>query len=327
MNIVPSSYILAAAQYKSISKAAEKLGISQPALSAHIKKIEDQLGITIFDRSHKPLTLTDAGEIYLHYAKQSLELDKAFAQRISDLNDLATGNLVLGGASFFNVSYLPRAVNLYTRRYPGIKIEVIDGKMPEIIEKALNNEIDLFISPPWQQDERFSYERFLSERIFICVPPEWPINDSLSEQRLSIEQILSDSGKKETSLKTVDFRTFKEEPFVLLKEDQHIGNIMKQLFQRHGFSPKHSVAVEQTITSYAFTQAGVGISLITESTIKNSHLRDYPAFYLTDPDICQREIFIAYPKQKYLSRACKEFIGILKDSLGPFDKSDKRAIF
>ena len=57
MNIVPSSYILAAAQYKSISKAAEKLGISQPALSAHIKKIEDQLGITIFDRSHKPLTL------------------------------------------------------------------------------------------------------------------------------------------------------------------------------------------------------------------------------------------------------------------------------
>ncbi|MCI7302412.1 LysR family transcriptional regulator [Ihubacter massiliensis] len=318
MNIVPSSYVLAAAQYKSISKAAEKLGISQPALSAHLKKIEDQLGITIFDRSHKPLTLTDAGDIYLHYAKQALELDKAFEQRISDLNNLATGNLVLGGASFFNVSYLPKAVAEYTRRYPGIKIQVVDGKMPEIIEKALNNEIDLFISPPWQQDDRFSYERFLSERIFICVPPKWPINDALAEQRLSIDDILSDRKKEEASLKTVDFKRFENEPFVLLKDDQHIGNMMKQLFERHGFPPKRSVEVEQTITSYAFTLAGVGISLMTASTIKNSHLQDYPAFYLTDPDICQRDMFIAYPKQKYLSRACKEFVAVLKDSLESF---------
>ncbi|MCQ4635257.1 LysR family transcriptional regulator [Anaerovorax odorimutans] len=315
MNIVPSSYILVAAQYRSVSKAAEKLGISQPALSAHIRKVEEQLGITIFDRSHKPLTLTDAGEIYLQYAKQSLELDKAFSQRISDLEDLATGNLVLGGASFFNVSYLPAAVAEYSRRYPGIHIEVIDGKMPEIIDKALNNEIDLFISPPWKQDERFFYEPFLSERIFICVPPEWPINESLAELRVPYEQILSKDCDSAAPPGTVDFRVFKDESFVLLKDDQHIGNIMKQLFERHGFYPRRHIEVEQTMTSYAFTLAGAGISLMTESTIKNSHFRDYPAFYLTDPDICQRDIYLAYPKQKYLSRACKEFISILKDSL------------
>lgn len=321
MKIVPSNYILVTAQYGSMSKAAEKLGISQPALSAHIKKLEEQLGVTVFDRASKPLALTDAGRVYAAYTKKCLELENSLEAQLADLENLQIGNLVIGGASFFNISYLPKAVAAFAKGYPGIDIEVVDGKMPEIIEKALNNEIDLFMSPPWQQDERFCYEKVLSERIFLCVPPEWTVNDQLADRRISFEQI--QAGSQEKAVRPVDFRVFKDMPFVLLKEDQHIGNIMQQLFKRGRFVPAHHIEVEQTMTSYAFTLAGAGISLMTESTIQNSPLKDYPAFYITEPDICKRDMYIAYPKQKYLSRACKEFITVLKDSLAPAGQTEK----
>lgn len=317
------NYILEVHKMRSISKAAEKLKISQPALSAHIRKIEEGLGVPIFDRSVKPLQLTEAGQIYIDYMKRQIDLEKELQERISDLDCLRRGSLTIGGASFFNVSYLPEAVAQYMEKYPGIHISVIDGNLPEIIGKALNNELDLFLSPSWNMDERCCYEKFLSEKILICVPPDWPINERLKECRIPMEIILEgrlNSWIKKTKKPYVDFRAFREEPFVLLHKDQHIGNTMHQLFTRYGFSPKHRVAAEQTMTSYALTLAGAGISLMSESTVVKGHLRDYPAFYLTDLDVCARDMYIAYPKQKYLSRAGKEFILTLKNSLSALEE-------
>lgn len=319
MNHTPlSDYILVLLQYGSVSKAAEKLGISQPALSVHIKKIESQLGIQIFDRSQKPLKLTESGRIYVAYLKRSLELEKEFRQRLSDLSELKTGNLAIGGPSFFNISYLPETIAAYTKRFPGVHLEVVDGKMPEIIEKALKDEIDLFLSPSWQQDDRFHYERILSERIFVCVPASWPINERLKEHRVPASLILSKNNEKISSWERqhcIDFQLLREEPFVLLKEDQHIGNIMGCLFERYDFQPERFILAEQTITSYALTMAGAGISLITESVIQRGHVKEYPAFYITEPDLCRREMYVAYPKQRYLSQASKAFIALLKSKL------------
>lgn len=313
------NYILEIYKTSSISKAAERLNISQPALSAHIKKVEEQLGSQIFDRSVKPLRLTEAGEIYIDHMKKQMELDKELEEKLSDLACLKRGALAIGGATFFNVSYLPEAVGRFLQQYPGIDISIIDGSMPEIVEKALNNEVDLFIAPSWNLDRRCCYEKILHERIFICVPPNWQINERLRQRRIPPEIVLSgklESWLRQTNDPYVDFADFKQESFVLLRNDQHIGNIMSMLFECHGFEPKRHITAEQTMTSYALTLAGAGISLVTEGTLANGNLKEFPAFYLADPDICARDIFIAYPKQKYLSRASREFIAILKDSLG-----------
>lgn len=313
------NYILEIHKASSISKAAERLNISQPALSAHIKKVEEQLGSQIFDRSVKPLQLTEAGEIYITHMKKQMELDKELEEQLSDLACLKRGALSIGGATFFNVSYLPNAIGRFVKEYPGIDISIVDGSMPEIVRKALDNEVDLFIAPSWNLDRRCCYEKILHERIFVCVPPQWAINGRLEKWRIPPEVVLSgslDTWLKQKGQAYVDFSNFQKEPFILLREDQHIGNIMSMLFERHGFEPGYHITAEQTLTSYALTLAGAGISLVTEGTLANGNLKEFPAFYLTDLDICTRDIFVAYPKQKYLSRASREFIAILKDSLG-----------
>ena len=314
---IAAEYIAAIAETKSISAAAEMLDVSQPALSIRLKKAEEQLGTVIFDRSKQPLELTEGGKLYLEYADRISVVNRELMQRISDIEDMRQGSLTIGGASFFNVSYLPGAVSSFSKNYPGIDIEIIDGKIPEIAVKALNGMVDVFIAHPMEMDERFHYEKLFNEKIFVCVPQDWDVNRLLEGKEVSLERIRSLQGKGDTSKEDwdrIDFGLLRNMPFVILKEDQHIGVLMHKLFEKYKFDPIHSLCVEQTMTSYALTLAGAGISLMTESCIRNSGFKNFPKFYMVDPEICSRDIYVIYPKNKYLSKAASEFIEILKAS-------------
>lgn len=310
-----AKYIQMIAETKNISAAAEQLKISQPALSAQLKKLETLLGIVLFDRTKQPLEITEAGKVYLDYAVKYQALNREFMQHIADIEDLKAGKITIGGAASFNVSYLPKTVAEFAHRYSGIDIEIVDGNIPEITNKALNGQVDVFIAPTIDIDERLQYEELLREKIFLCVPPQWKINEELAEYEVSLKAISSGNYDKEGGLRAIDFTKFSECPFILLKKDQHIGHTMSQLFKKHGFEPKKYVTAEQTMTSYGLTLAGVGISLMTESTIKNSNFKVCPKFYIADPHICSRKIYAVYSKQKYLSKAARIFITILKKNL------------
>lgn len=311
-----AKYIQMIAETKNISAAAEQLKISQPALSSQLKKLEAALGTVLFDRTKQPLEITEAGKVYLDFANRYTVLNREFHQQIADIEDLKAGKITIGGAASFNVSYLPKTVAEFTQRYSGIDIEIVDGNIPEIMNKALNGQIDIFIAPTIDLDDRLRYEELLQEKIFLCVPPQWKINEKLAKYEVSLKDVISGKYADQEKPVTVDFAEFKDCPFILLKKDQHIGHTMQLLFGKHGFEPKKFVTAEQTMTSYGLTLAGVGISLMTESTIKNSNFKTYPKLYMADPYICSRKIYAVYSKQKYLSKAAKIFMMILKKNLG-----------
>lgn len=308
-------YIQAIAEMKNISAAAEQLKISQPALSSQLKKLENALGTILFDRTKQPLEITEAGRVYLDYAIKYQALEREFLQQISDIEDLKSGRITIGGAASFNVSYLPKTVAEFMKLYPGIDIEIIDGSIPEIMNKALNGQVDIFIAPAIEPDNRLKYEELLHERIFLCVPPQWEINSRLAGREIGIDEIMSGEYEKAGDVRTVDFCEFRDCPFILLKKDQHIGHTMSRLFEKYGFEPKKHITAEQTMTSYGLTLAGVGISLMTESTIKNSNFKVYPKLYMADAQICSRKIYAVYSRQKYMSKAARMFMTMLKTNL------------
>jgi DNA-binding transcriptional LysR family regulator len=313
-----NNYILAVAKYGNVSKAAEALGISQPALSAHIKKIEDQLDIVIFDRTVKPMAITDAGRLYIDYITQKNNMDRAFQEQLSDLNDLRRGKLILGGASFFNVSYYPKVIAAFAEKYPGIEIKVVDGSVPEVARMATDHKLDLFIAPSWDMEEACQYEKVATEKIFLCVPEQFAVNEELKDYRVpsavvkngELDKWIAEHGSKARP----DFTKFEGEKFIWLEENQHIGNILAELFRRYGMKPDKSISVTQTMTSFGLTLSGAGISLITEGSLKTG-IHESPALYLIDEDLGQRDMYIAYPRNKYLSGAAKEFIKIFKETI------------
>ena len=165
MNILHMKYAVEVANSGSLNKASEVLLIAQPNLSRSIKELENDLGIVIFDRTVKPLALTDAGQVYISYLKEKLDLDKTLRERLSDLDELKWGSLTVGGASFFNVSYFPKAIAEFSKKYPNVNLKVVDGSMPEITQMAVDHELDLFIAPPWNMDDRCNYEHIFNEKI------------------------------------------------------------------------------------------------------------------------------------------------------------------
>lgn len=285
-----ANYISTIDRLKSISAAAEALGISQPALSAYLKKLEQDMGVMLFDRSSKPLRVTEAGKAYLEYIEKQVALERELAQNLADIGGLNIGELTIGGAAFFNISYVPPAVAEFHRLYPNVNIEIVDGKVPELAKHAYNGSLDLFISPIADDDDRFVYEKLLDEKIFLCVPEDWKVD-----------------GNEGGTVKALP-----EGTYIVLKEDQHIGQKMRQLFAKFDFTPEHTVVAEQTMTSMGLVLAGVGACLITESSLLSSGMQNRIQHFLPDKDICHREMYVAYPRNKYLSNAAAEFIRILK---------------
>ena len=301
------NYIKAIAEMRSISAAAESLGISQPALSAHLKKTEAEVGAVLFDRSRQPLELTEAGQAYLNYLERTHSLEKELEQTIADIEGLETGSLTIGGAVFFNIAYIPRAVGAFAKDYPGVNIEIVDGNVPFLATEALKGRLDLFITPDADEPDRFVYEELLKERVFLAVPADWDINASFAGK------VSTNKGFNGKSITKDEFKRLCDCPFILLREDQNIGRMMEQLFEKYGCRPEKTIHVEQTMTSLALTMAGVGVSLITENSIRTSGLAKLPELYLADETICTRSMYVAYPRNKYLSRAAAEFIKALKE--------------
>ena len=313
-----SNYIKKIAQAKSISVAADQLGISQPALSSYLKKVEGELGVVLFDRSRQPLELTEAGKVYLDYLDEVVVRQKELMKNLSDINDLKTGSLTVGGASFFNVAYLPKAIAAFASENPGIDIEIVDDRVPRLEALAQKGMLDLFITPINDAPDRFVYEELLEENIFLAVPADWEINSRLQDKAVSIEELpeseaAAKSHRKAAPLTREEFACLCRETFVVLKPDQDIGRKMQALLNRCGCTPERVITAEQTMTTLALTLRGVGVSLITESSIRNCGFAGLPKLYMANPDICRRKMYIAYPRNKYLSKAARRFAEVLKE--------------
>ena len=313
-----SNYIKKIAQAKSISVAADQLGISQPALSSYLKKVEGELGVVLFDRSRQPIELTEAGRVYLDYLDEVVVRQKELMKNLSDINDLKTGSLTVGGASFFNVAYLPKAIAAFASENPGIDIEIVDDRVPRLEAMAQKGLLDLFITPINDEPERFVYEELLEEDIFLAVPEAWEVNRQLEGKAISIEELpeseaAAKSHRKEKPLTREEFACLCRETFVVLKPDQDIGRKMQALLNSFGCTPERVITAEQTMTTLALTLKGVGVSLITESSIRNCGFAGLPKLYMANPDICRRKMYIAYPRNKYLSKAARRFAEVLKE--------------
>ncbi|MBP5160216.1 MAG: LysR family transcriptional regulator [Lachnospiraceae bacterium] len=313
MNNSPLYYVLTIEEERSISKAAKKLGISQPALSSYINKLEKKLGGRVFDRSVLPIELTELGRVYLDYVRKSYALEAEFDRQYDDLKDFETGSLIIGGAHSFTAGFFPVPTARFHGLHPGIDIKIIDARVPELKEMAEGGEIDCFIAADGDQGENMASEVFLNERILISVPAGLKINDGLKQYAIPREDIF-DGSVTQKEYKNVPLEALKDLTFVVLEEDQDMRRIFDRLYEKHGLKPSAKLVVGQTTTSFSLTIYGVGASLVSDKTVRYGNYRDLPVFYAFDAELARRKLVIAYSKERYVSLACREYIKTVIES-------------
>lgn len=308
-------YAYAVYTEKSFTKAAKKLCISQPALSATIKKLETTLGHPIFDRSGKTITLTDIGERYIRATEQMLLIRQNLQQEIDDLTQLRRGSLILGGTTFIISDVLPDTFKAFGKQYPDIELKIQVEPSTVLWEKLSQGLVDIAIDNALTRDPDHEYIPLFQEHILIGVPQDNPINEKLRDYQLD-PAVLQSGSCDYTKMPKVDIAAFAGEDFILLKTGNKMRQIAHNFFTETGISPHVCFEFDRLSTSISFAEAGFGICFLTDTILKYSGPCKNLTLYQPDTRYTDRNLYIMYKKNKYLSAASRAFIRFLQKKFG-----------
>lgn len=304
-------YVYEVYKEKSFSRAAAKLFISQPSLSANVRRVENRIGYPIFDRSTKPLSLTECGKQYIQCVERIMNIEKDFSDFINDWGGLKTGSLVLGGSNLFSSWFLPPMIAEFAARYPHIQIRLVEESTVKLTKMLQRGIIDLVLDNTNLDPEIFDSSLYQEEHLILAVPRSFSINKKLKDFQLSVCDIKT--GKfLDTDFPSVPFSRFRKEPFIMLKPENDTGKRARDICRENHFEPVVVFEMDQQMTSYNVTCSGMGISFIGDIMVSKVSPDPNVVYYkLPLKDNC-RNICFYWKKGRYLSRAMEEFLKMSK---------------
>ena len=168
--------IIAIAEEGSMAKAAQKLYITQPALSKCLTKVEESLGESLFVRRPNGLSLTYAGECLLKKAYQIMKLYEDVEMEFCELNHMRRGVLKLGSAERIGALVLPHLLKRFKELYPNIKIDIVEENSMILEEKLLIGALDIAILCLPLKNSNVNYQVFYEEPLYVALPSSHPLN-------------------------------------------------------------------------------------------------------------------------------------------------------
>ncbi len=307
-------YILEVYRQRSFSKAAKALYISQPSLSHTIKRTESMLGGDIFDRSYKPLILTELGKKYIASAMEIQNIKNQFQQYLQDTSEEVIGNLSVGGTTTFTSFVLPRVISSYACKYPRVKLQITEASSSILEDKLMNGALDIVIDNGNLNEEFFTCIPFEKEEILLAVPKTL---DTHNPYKTEQEKTRKQTAVVIEKLPTIPLSVFSDQPFILLKEGNDTRKRSDLICNEAGFTPKILFELEQQIAAYNMSVSGLGISFVGELLVRESQRPDKLNYYRIDNNLAQRNISIFYKKNRHLSKAANAFINILVPNYEP----------
>lgn len=155
----------------SFSKAADALFISQPAISRHIKSLEQQYHISLFERKGNSITLTEEGSLLLEHMKKAKELQRQMEFDVTSLagQQQAKGNLVIGASTTVALYVIPKILSAFHQKHPHIKLRLVNRNSENILKALLDHEIDFGIMEGRNKISSARYQFFMSDEVIpVC---------------------------------------------------------------------------------------------------------------------------------------------------------------
>lgn len=290
-------YVITVANERSISLAAKKLMISQPSLSQYIQKLEKELGVELFERVN-PLRLTYAGEIFLQSAKKMLNTEEEMNRILKDISEEKAGRIIVGTGYYNSTVFLPQIIERYLRKYPNVKIEVVEKIEPILREMARNGEVDIVIATEQVEDIDFQVIPLAQEEFLLAVPKE------MAKRALN--------GKMKAELSEIDVTAFQEEPYIILDTQVYIRRLFEEVCRNSRFVPRNIISCTSLNAAYAMTKAGGGITIVPYSTYRYDRSENV-IYYKIENSSVVRGLNMYYKKDRYLTKTMKRFIRMCKE--------------
>lgn len=253
MNFQHLKYFLMVAEELNITRAAERLYISQQSLSNHIGNLERELDVKLFTRSPK-LSLTYAGDLLVATASQILDLHSQYLSKVGDINRQYMGVLRLGVSHTCGLALLPDILPKFRAEFPLVEFSLFEGNSTQLEDELSHGRTDLIICfQPIILDGVATLP--LNEQQLVMVVPR-QFTDRLFGRRA--EEVRNQFAQG------AELAAFEDLPFILIKRGNRTRGIVDQYFSQRSFKAKLILETENTVTTLAMAQAGVGVTICPE---------------------------------------------------------------
>jgi DNA-binding transcriptional LysR family regulator len=240
---------VAVAREGSITRASERLGLSQPAVSAHIKAIEDTLGLALFDRTARGMTLTSDGERLLAKAEHTLGAHQDLIDEAKRIKGSLTGKLRLGTASNASTEVLGRLLAVLSERCPEVDVALQHGTSLEVLSSLASGSLDAgFYNEAGEPSADLTTIEVARFGTYLAAPPGL----------VSLAQPL-------------DWAALAELPWIYPTSSSCCGQSAESLFEMHRIRPKRVMSVDRESVTRTLIAGGVGVGLLHAATAKEAH--------------------------------------------------------
>jgi DNA-binding transcriptional LysR family regulator len=278
---------------KSFSKAAQTCFRTQPAISAQVRQLEQELRAELFERFGSRISLTTAGRIFAEYAEQMLDLRRRVQDAIAELETNPRGELVIAANEATCIYILPKVFSEYCRQFPGVQLQVVRSYGSHVVEAVLDNSADFGLTQLPADEKRLQVVNIYHDEVRLIVPAGHPL----------------EAHKNVTARDVVEF------PLLLPKQGK-TRNRLNEWLEPVEDEVRITMELDSTEMMKRFVAAGLGVSFVAASNcgeeIAAGTLRALPMA----PDPLVRSLGLIYRKDKALSKAALGFIHVVLDNVG-----------
>ena len=278
---------LEVARHASFSRAAERRFRTQPAISAQIRALEEEVGTRLFDRSGGKVSLTAAGKEFQKYVEETLEARKQMVTHLAEMEHVPRGEIVVGANEGTCLYVLPEVFAEFKKQYGGVAVSISRAESTGVLESIIDNSVDFGVVSLPVSDNRLTVVPIHRDELVVIAAPQHPL----------------------ARMKSVPIAEAAKYPLLLPKAG-HTRDALEDIFFERRLKPTISMELDSSELLKRFAAADVGVGFIARSNaLDDVRAGLLAAMPLADITI-KRDLALVFRKDKALSRAALAFIEI-----------------
>lgn len=269
-----------------MTKVAKSLYISQPSVSQAIQELEEELGVKVFDRIGKRLSLTYEGEVYFNYVRRILNLYDEGIENIKKINNKEQGRIVIGASTTIGIYILPDIIKDFVSVNKGVEISLIIENTKNIEKMILQNKIDFAFVEGKVHSEEIIYEKIWEDELVFIEPyaHEWTNKTFIKKEDVS------------------------KEKFIMRENGSGTREIVEGYLKDKGIEYEVFMELGSTEAIKRSVEAGLGIGCVSNQCIREEIKVDKISKVTFNEDRIKRDLLLIVHKDKFISNNMKEFI-------------------
>lgn len=295
-------YVATIAQCSSITRAAERLFISQPSLTQALHRIEEEYGTTFFHRGQGGLRLTEEGRAYLDTADKIARIYQQMEEEIGEASGTQQGRVCLGITAFHGGLLLPEFLALFRRRFPLMNLKLLESSSTHLEQLASEGRVDITVLHRPFLEYDLNYISLYREEFYLAVSPNDP--DYLA------------AASKGEAIPCITEELMSRQQFNMLMANQRSRQVANRICAAAGIKPKLHFSTSSIATALALTSKGLGATFVPGSYVRY-YKKQFPTACFRFPPAWNAgwELVAAYAKNIPLSQPCLEVARVMQECI------------